>query len=118
MISDTASLVLFVWLVIVSPALLLLPWILLTRISRVRKILFGAFTAALFTPYAVALITDWLGTICERGHIDEYFGDCGVVSDSMAYFLQISPALVFLIPAFMAVIYCVILESRRFNRSE
>ena len=118
MFSDTALLVLLVWLVIASPALLLLPWILFTRTSRVRKILFGAFTAALFTPFAVALITDWLGTICERGHIDEYFGDCGVVSDTMAYFLQLLPVLVFLLPAFAAAVYCTNLEIQRFRSSE
>ena len=99
-------------LLIVSPALLLLPWIFITRIPLVRKILGYTFFAALLAPFATAATTAKLSTICLRGHFDQPFGDCGVIPDSIVDFVELSPLYVFGLLAFTAIIYCAGLEAR------
>lgn len=70
--------------VVFSPALLVLPWILVSRLSEVRSSLWRGLIAALAIPVANAITFALFQSVCTRGHLDHPFEDCGPLPDYVA----------------------------------
>jgi len=106
-----------VWGMVLSPALIALPWAWITRIKVVRTILVRAFVAVLIVPFLIAGLYEVFDRICTQGNFLQPYGDCGIVPDSLANVIPVAPLLL-LVPAALAAIYCAYLEIHRLLRHE
>ncbi|MCK4861275.1 MAG: hypothetical protein KAS85_05115 [Rhodobacteraceae bacterium] len=102
---------------LLSPALIVLPWAWFTRIEKVRAILIRAFIAVLIVPFLIEGLVALFDSICTKGSFFQPYGDCGIVPDSLANLIPGAPLLL-LVPASAAAIYCAYLEIQRFLRQE
>lgn len=109
----TASIMLLAWCVILSPAFLAWPWIFLTRLEQVQKLLIRAFFAVLPAPFLIAYIYSKLSYYCAHGSYDQRYADCGSISDGLANMLPMAPVFLLVVPAALAAFYCVALELDR-----
>ena len=115
--SGIAGITFIITCALYSPALIAIPWALLTQASRVRRILCVVILVCLATPFIVYGVFDYLDDICARGHIDQRFGECGGVSGRFANWIAAVVIYVPMIVSGLAAFYCLLLEGRyRQNR--
>ena len=105
------------WGMLLSPALIALPWAWFTRLEKVRTILIRAFIAVLVVPFLLAGLYELFDRICTEGNFFQPYGDCGIVSDPLANLIPNAPLLL-LVPASAAAIYCAYLEVQRLLHHE
>ncbi len=76
---DEITFIFFVWATVHSPALLALPWVWLSKLSKVKLRLKRAVKLAICGPFALTLLFLLLRTVCAQGTgIDSPFNDCGL----------------------------------------
>ena len=83
---------------VLSPALIALPWAWFTRIEKVRVILIRAFIVVLIVPFLIEGLVTLFDSICTKGNFFQRYGDCGIVPDSLANLIPSAPLLL-LVPA-------------------
>lgn len=106
---DQAIFVFAIWAIVLSPALLVLPWIAWTKLDKVKRRLSLALKLVAAMPFWGSLSFSFGLVLCKGGGIDRAFGQCGPLLDNIPFGSLI---LVFLIPVGAYGVLALILSAR------
>lgn len=112
---DSALYILLVTALTTSPALLAIPWIWFTKSPKVRCILRFVLLAAITVPVASAGLFALATGLCDQGHIDQQFAECGWIPSAVSGYGSLSLWYLFVaLPPLLGLV-CVWIEFRHWR---